>query len=303
MPFPLRTHRLSPLLIAAVCVVSSIAYVNAARPEASPPQAAARDPAPQPWDTFRADLTLTHRHVDRDGRPWPASRTAVVAMHVQRLRDRSGWHTSITLRDAAPPKVLTRAGSEFVDSPFRIARVEYDDEGEPRLYDRAGRIVHPMDVEALRQAMGVAPNQAVASFRAGRPDPRTRPRVATTRPNWIDSVIATPDRRGLRHRALTDRYGSPVGRVGRLDRFVAKNGREIHEILVDPDAELPVEVNTQRDGALVTHTTFAYAPYAGGVLARRLLHAEAAMPDSTAGDRLVTDVEMTHLSVEVRGAK
>jgi hypothetical protein len=77
----------------------------------------------------------------------------------------------------------------------------------------------------------------------------------------------------------------------------------MHEILVDPDASLPVEVNALRDGALVTHTTFAYAPYAGGVLARRLLHAEAAMPDSAAGDRLVTDVEMTHLSVEVGGAE
>jgi hypothetical protein len=302
MPFPHRTRRL-PLAIAAVCVVSSIAYVNAARPGSPPAEAAPADPAPQPWDTFRADLTVSQRHLDHAGALWRGSRAAVVALHVRRLRDRSGWHTSITLRDPDPPKVLTRAGAEFLDSSFRISRVEFDDDGAPRLYDREGRLVRPMDVTALRQAIGAAPDEAVARFRAGRTDPRQRPRVATTRPDWIDSIIATPERRGLRHRALTDRYGAPVGRVGRLDRFLARHGRETHEILVDPDASLPVEVNTLRDDALVAHTTLAYAPYAGGVLARRLLHAEAAMPGSTAGDRLVTDVEMTHLSVEVRGVE
>ena len=39
---------------AAACVVAAIAYVNAARPA---PQTSAVDPAPQPWDAFRADLS------------------------------------------------------------------------------------------------------------------------------------------------------------------------------------------------------------------------------------------------------
>ncbi|HWB17115.1 MAG TPA: hypothetical protein VG538_11970 [Vicinamibacterales bacterium] len=301
MPCSLGSRRL--VLFAAACVMASIAYVNAARPASSPPQTSASDPAPQPWDAFRADLTVSHRHVDRDGAPWRGSRAAAMALHVERLRDRSGWHTSIQLRDAAPPQVLTPAGTTRVDSPFQISRVELDDGAEPLLYDRDGHLVHPMDAGALQQAIGFEPERTAASFRAGPTDPRASKRVAATRPDWIDNVIATPDRRDRRRRALTDRYGAPVGRVGRLDRFLARNGRETHEILVDPDASLPVEVNTLHDDALVTHATLAYAPYAGGVLARRLLHAEAAMPDSTAGDRLVTDVEMTHLSVEVRGVE
>jgi hypothetical protein len=116
--------------------------------------------------------------------------------------------------------------------------------------------------------------------------------VAATRPDWIDNIVATPARRTARRQALEQRYGVKRGRVNGLDQYVATTGDTTCEVLVNGDAVVPVELNVARSGLLASHSLFTHESWPDGVLVRRLLHAERAVPERQ-GSRLLTDVSLT----------
>ena len=117
--------------------------------------------------------------------------------------------------------------------------------------------------------------------------------------DWIESVIASPNKQSDRRAALERQHGKPVGRIGGFDRFLTTRGEDTVEVLADSQTALPVEINTVRGGALVAHTTVSYTAGAGGSLVRRSVHTEHALP-SPDGERAVTDIEFANVRFEER---
>jgi hypothetical protein len=265
----------------------SVAYLDAAR---GTPAAQGRS-GPHDWRAFRADLALTHHRLRGDGREAGPSAPAI-SFHIERLRRPAGWTTTMTLKDAERPEVLTRAGGlRHLDNPFLITRMEADDgSAEVRLYDRSGKLVQPFANPALKRLGlmpdGLLPGPALDSdHRPGTP------------PDWIAALVATREDRASRRAVLQRRFGASAGTVNGRDRYLLDSGNERQEVLVDSAADVPIEINVAREGSLVSHTVVTYAPYAGDVLARRAIHREDALAGSD--ERLVTDVELTGLSLEL----
>jgi hypothetical protein len=83
-----------------------------------------------------------------------------------------------------------------------------------------------------------------------------------------------------------------------LDRFTALDGNRTLEVLANAEA-VPLEVNTLRDGRLLSHTTMTYQPAADGSLVRRTVHAEQLLSPAT-GERAVIDTDYLSIRVERR---
>ena len=115
-------------------------------------------------------------------------------------------------------------------------------------------------------------------------------------------MVATPAKRAKRQEALERRLGRPQGRHGGSDRYVSMEGDETHEILVHPEAVVPLEMTVARGGKLVRRTRFEYDVRPGGALVRRLLRTEQVLADA-GGLRALTDVELTNVEVTARGGK
>jgi hypothetical protein len=278
----------------ATLVVASIALISA-RPAASVQH---ENPAPRSrWDAFRADVTIRQRRVDRDGSPVGANRPAV-SYHVERTRDGNVWRTSMTLLDVEAPVVTARGGEVRLDSPFAIARIEMDADGEaPRLYNRKGAIV-TLPTQADMQRLGMASGQRPAGF----PHPAAAQSPWSSVRDWTTAIVAVPEERGQRRAALVKAYGPATRHVSGLDRHAVLQGDELSELLVDPIEALPVEITVAKNARVVSHTEISYAPYAGGVLARRHMHHERATDDAIEG-RTIIDVAFDNIAVDVRRAR
>jgi hypothetical protein len=128
------------------------------------------------------------------------------------------------------------------------------------------------------------------------------PQSFRSRPDWIDQIVAAPEKREVRRSELEGRMGAPVGRRRGLDHYVAAHGDVTVEVLVNPETALPAEMNATRGAGLVARTTFTYSAHPAGVLVRRGLHSELALAES-AGARAVTDVELTNVVLSEGGAR
>ena len=115
-------------------------------------------------------------------------------------------------------------------------------------------------------------------------------------------MIATPDKRADRRRALETRFGAPTTGPGGRDRYQSTVGDLAYELLVDARTDLPVELNTSRAGKLVGHATFRHQAQPNGVLVRHLVHAEQALSDVDGG-RSVMDVELTNVTLTTGGRR
>jgi hypothetical protein len=252
-------------------------------------------------DTFDADISIRQSLVDAKGqliRTPPA-----VAMHITRSLGATGtWKTTLTLTGHDKPSVKSGTTVKQLDNPFLITRMEYDGDGSvPRLFNALGQpVAGPTEADRLRLKSTVPPGQAVIDWTAVHNQLST-PVIAASTSDWIDHVIATPAKRPDRRKAIESKFGKAKGRVNGLDRHVLTEGDAVHEMLVNPDAIVPVELNSVEKGVLVGRTMFGYAPGASGALIRRLTHAERAVPE-IAGARVVTDLELTNVVV-VRGAQ
>ena len=95
--------------------------------------------------------------------------------------------------------------------------------------------------------------------------------------------------RGARGRAseFVRRFGPSLGRLGGRDRYLASQGDELTETLVEPSTMLPVEINVARGGALAHRTAIAYGRMPGGRWYIATMRSEMALPDD-AGRRFVS---------------
>ncbi len=291
-----RTNTVTAAVLAALGLVTlSRPDLGAQRPTQGPAQ------APPLWDTFRADLTIRQTTVVAAGEPaGPAAPALTVRM--ERRQAGARWRTTMTLAQIERPQIRGLATSAAVINPFEVARMEYDEDGTPpRMYDRQGRLVRlPGAADRLRL-------HTPAALAAGMPvlEPLSvpgGPPLPLTGHAWIDEVMAPLEKRQIRRANIERQLGRPSGQVRGLDRFVAWLGEDTHEVLVDPQTAVPVEVNTSRQGNLVARTTMTLVRDAAGRLRSRSMRTERSLPGD-GNERRVTDVELANIQLTKEGAR
>jgi hypothetical protein len=268
--------------------------VEAAAGVGAPPDAS--------WDAFAGDLTIRHQRIAASGQPAGMSPPAMV-LRFDRRRVGGAWRTTLEVISTAPAWVQSPAGPAALENPFALARLEFeDDDGPPRMYDRRGQLIRgpgPADIRAL----GVPADLRTRDWDpedliAGSPG---RPVLAGSR-GPAAGLVSLVSERASRRRELERRHGKPVGQVRGLDRFLSQAADSVHELLVDPETALPVEINVAEHGALVRHATLEYEPVAGAALLRRRIRNEEVAGDAD-GVRLVTDIELSNVRFTERGAE
>lgn len=213
------------------------------------------------------DISITHAVLDAQGNPVvPGGNPTVFTL--ARARRGAGWQTTVKYhRHAGLP---TRASAHPLDG----ARIEFDESsGTTRVYDSDDEL-----------------NSFLSNDAAGGLPTTINPG------DWLEGVVAGADGRVARSRALQQKYGSAVGRVRGLDRFLATLDETVEEVLADPRSALPIEINTVRDGVLEHHMVFEYDRRPDGAWVRRRMRSEQLVPGSS-GHRSRMAVEFTNLSV------
>jgi hypothetical protein len=271
----------------------------------APSQPVTRVPGPRPVlagpvGTTTADVMIRHRRVTGEGRPVGAA-LLPVSMRLERRQVAGRWHTTFTFRDVAKPMVRTAGGLVPLENPFLVARLEFDeDQGELRLYDRVGRRL-ARSADADRQRFGITAAERGAGW-----DPRVfaaapAASAATVRQASAAAFLAESRLAGARRSELQRHFGRATGRVGGLDRFLQIDGTRTQEILVNPEAALPVELNTLQQGALRERTELRYEPYGAFGHVRTFMRKEQTLP-APGAERVVTEVEMANVVVVTGGA-
>ena len=215
------------------------------------------------------DVVLTHRVIEADGTPAiPISTES--AFTLQKLRTGSGaTKIRLTYRPARPG-----VSASAPRTPLVGARVEYDPASQSTtVFDEDGQRPNPR-LSLTRSSA------ALGSF-----------------DSWLESLVIAPADVSAREQALERSHGRPVGRVGRLSRYVQVRGEFSEELLVDPESALPVEVNVVRQNVLETHTTIEYGTTARGQLVRQRLRSEQLI-DASSGRRSVVDVDFSNVAAE-----
>jgi hypothetical protein len=245
-------------------------------------------------DAFSVDLTIRRQHVRADGSSL-GSAPPSVTYHWEEVRSGAGWKTTMTLADADQPVVQTRRGPETLRDVSAVVRLERDEQGTVRLFDEKSRVIEPPS-DATRQRLwelaGGSRQDVAPDFRAapGSAGPSAGP---STQQDWLDAVLPALADAPRRRAALGARYDLSSRRVRGFDQYTATSGEGQVEVLADPNSALPVEINLVRNGALIEHTTMAYASAMGGRVLREHLHVERAAPGGS-GARSVTDIQLAN---------
>ncbi len=254
------------------------------------------------WDTFRADLSVRQHTISPEGEPAGPAAPALT-VRIERRQTGPAWRTTLTLHSIERPQIRGLATGPAVINPFEVVRLEYDENGKPpRMYDRQGRAVRlprAADRQRLHTPAALAAGLPVLESLAGRVGPAP---TALTGQAWIDDVLVPLDKRDARRARMERQLGRPAGQVRGLDRFTAWVGEDTHEILVDPQTAVPVEVNTMRAGQFVGRTTLGHVRDAAGVLLRRTMRTERVRARAP-GDRSVTEIELANIQLSAEGAR
>jgi hypothetical protein len=135
----------------------------------------------------------------------------------------------------------------------------------------------------------------------GRPLPGAPPLPAGLAPPELargaDDGLVTPASDAIRRRGeLSRHFGTRSGSVRRLERYLARQGTRVQEVLVSPATALPVEVNVADGGVLEEHHEFAYEESARGRLVRTRTRSESRV-QGTANERLVSVTTLANVRV------
>jgi hypothetical protein len=214
------------------------------------------------------DVTVTHAMVDADGRPL-APPSSPTTFSLERRHTSSGWTTVLRYR-AAPTESARRAAA----TPLDGARVEYADGARGlRVYDKDGRLNPRLSEETDGAGLPVFDGAA----------------------QWLDALITDPRDADERRRLLRRAYGTPVGRVGGLDRYLTRDGDIINEVLADPRSGVVTESSVARAGVLQERVQFEYAVQPDGTLFRHTIRTELVAPP--AEGRSVVTIAFSNLTV------
>jgi hypothetical protein len=226
---------------------ATLAALVAAAPAASAARSTDRQEAEA---AFSANVMVTRAIVDARGtllRELPHSRYRLTQFADGRLR-----MTMLPTYDAA-------AAGPMGDAFAGITTVESNASGAIEVRDKHGRSL------GLDQA-------AVPGM--------------TATPGDAGTLVGPAASRPARRAAFERRFGKPTGRVRGLDRYVAREGATVHEMLVHPESALPAELNVVDGKTLVEHHRFDYARMADGTWVRRRMASETALP-GTPSQRLL----------------
>ena len=135
----------------------------------------------------------------------------------------------------------------------------------------------------------------------GRPLPGAPPLPAGLTPPELargaDDGLVTPARDAIRRRGeLSTHFGTRTGSVRRLERYLARHGTRVQEVLVSPATALPVEVNVADRGVLEEHHEFAYDEGPHGQIVRTRTRSESRVPGQ-ANERLVSVTTLSNVRV------
>jgi hypothetical protein len=209
---------------------------------------------------YHADVVVDEAVVDERGAMVDTRPQTRYRISVRRVGQ--GLETEIVY----PPARLFAKGP--LTDPRGGYRYVFDDGfANPRLYDPSGALISRGEAQ---------PGDEMPSVAA--------PRAYT---------LADSDRRA-RHDDLVQRFGPAVGTVSGRDRYVAQDGDETTELLVEPSTMLPVEINVVRLGALAQRTGLAYGRLPGRRWYVATMRSELPLP-GPAGRRFVST--STYLNV------
>jgi hypothetical protein len=282
-------------------IAMSMRYVGAVRLDGErAPRSLAEQLQRGAWNTFDADITIRGQNGEAQG-TGAATKASAAMLHVERQLRAGRWRTVMHLKGVERPTVRSAGRLVALDNPFAISRMEYDDDGAAaRLYDRRGNLVR---LPTARDSDRLAVPAGLHSL--GWRDDVLVDRVPSPMParadrGWISSLIVRADLRDERRSALATRYGAAAGRVLGLDQYQIRDGRQRHEVLVDPADVLPREINTFEDGVLVSHSTLTFA-FEDGLFLRRALHNEQ-RDAARAGRQTTVDIVIDHVELSERRA-
>jgi hypothetical protein len=230
---------------------------------ATAPTAGAQSPALNRGDVgaapvYSADVEIEESIVDEHGAVVEARPKTRYRMAMRRTA--RGLQTEIVYPEARlfPKGPLTdpRGGMRIVSD---------GDLATARIYDARGQVIlGPQDT---------AEGPAVEAVESG-----------VTQESGM--VLSDRGARGRRS-DFERRFGPSLGRLDGRDRYLASQGDELTETLVEPSTMLPVEINVARGGALAHRTSMAYGRMPGGRWYLATTRSELALPDDT-GRRFVS---------------
>ena len=216
---------------------------------------------------FSADVVIDEHVVDEQGTVVEPRPTTTYRMTVR--RGARGLRTEIVY-----PSARLFPKGPLVD-PRSGYRIEVgSDLSQGRIYDASGALV-----------FGTADDSATAA------DPDA--------PTSTGLVLADRDVK-IRKRDLVRRFGQALERVKGRDRYLASEGAQLTETLVEPATNLPVEVNVARDGTLAERTAISYGRMPGGRWYVARTRSEIALPNEH-GRRFVST--RTHTNVVSQEAR
>jgi hypothetical protein len=111
-----------------------------------------------------------------------------------------------------------------------------------------------------------------------------------------EGLIARVGALAARRAALTQTFGARVGAVRGLDRYVVKRGAAIEEVLVSPQAALPVEINVVEGGVLTERHQYDYEAQPDGALVRTRARSESRTGQGQ--ERLVTVTTLSQVRID-----
>jgi hypothetical protein len=258
---------------------------------------------PADWNTFSAEISLSRRQVragDEITPELPRTRYAL-----ERTLGPSGWRTTVTLVAMDRPVADSPLGPRPISNPFHIGRIEFDDSGaQPVAYDALGRVIPPPTPEQLEQwtkrARTERPDLVPALPLVPKTGPEERRQPGPPTRDWIEHLMPSPGRYMTRRQSVRQRFGHAVGTERGLERYLTSRGGVVHELLLNPEAAVPAEMNVLHGDQLHSHTAFSYGRDDAGRLVLKSVRVEERLeaPDDS---RVVTDLEYSNVRLSFQG--
>jgi hypothetical protein len=285
----------------AIAAGVSFTFVDAGARQATPPTAETPPVVDASDRGLKADVSVRQEWTDESGQRVPGSPRALT-YRLEQAFTAVGWTTSMSLVEADQPATGITADPLRPDDPFVVVRMVHDERRGLRLFNRRGDRV-PLPDRADRRVFretGEVPRSHQIDDVLGRAASASRGKIPG--PAWASRLVVAQSAARALAEALRAALGTPVDHVGGLDRYVAVRPDAMAEVLVDPAAALPVEINVVRGGSLAARTRFGYDTASGDVLVRRRMLIERAAPGGRGG-RVVTDIELSNVEVIAGGVR
>lgn len=258
------------------------------------------DPAAQDGvEAFSTDITARQTAVGPDGRSVPIGERT---FHFERLRKRGRWVTQFTIMPLAARTDLAKGLYADLPSALDGARIEDDGSGAFVVTDASGREMKMPDIGLVKDRLLKSMRGPIDTRRPAdlQPPAGRRPgRSETPGAGWLRGTVLRMEQGPQRLAALGRYHRREAGTVRGSLRFVANDGEETIELLVEPNAGVVLESNMLERGRLIAHSTYSYQPEATGRLFRMKSRTERLASDGRS--RTVFELELKNIRFGAAG--